>query len=59
MLDDIADRVVPRSFFETSIPPEDKYELPALMWKEAIHKAPSKNNKEKLYETYPEFLVDK
>lgn len=59
MLDDIGDKVVPKSFFETSVRPDDKFELPAIMWQEAINKAPSKKNQERLLETYPVFLVEK
>lgn len=59
VLDDIANKVLPKSFFETSVQMRDKFELPAIMWQEAITKAPSKKNQERLYETYPKFLVDR
>ncbi|XP_045476907.1 uncharacterized protein LOC123682369 [Harmonia axyridis] len=59
ILDEIEQKLMPESFFDDSALPEDKYELPAVMWEQAINKYPSKANIAKLKAHYPMFLVEK
>ncbi|KAI4468961.1 hypothetical protein MML48_2g00002950 [Holotrichia oblita] len=47
---------MPKSFFDASISGQDKYELPSIMWEQAINKAPAKRHLTHLQERYPELL---
>lgn len=58
-MDDIEQKLMPQSFFDDSALPEDKYELPAVMWEQAINKYPNRGNINKLKEKYPMFLIQK
>lgn len=60
LLDDIEQRLLPQSMFDTSdILPEDKYKFPAAMWEQAIDKIPTKEQMERLQKAYPLGLVRK
>lgn len=59
MLDDIEEALLPQSFFETTLEPDDKFELPSAMWEQAINKAPSKKHMEKLQGAYPLGVIEK
>lgn len=58
-LDDVAQKTMPASFWEYSVQPEDKFELPAAMWEQAINKAPLKRHMELLQTAYPLSLIEK
>lgn len=47
---------LPKSFFDATIAAQDKYELPSIMWEQAINKAPAKRHLTHLQERYPELL---
>ncbi|GJQ82431.1 hypothetical protein Trydic_g11845 [Trypoxylus dichotomus] len=55
VLDNI-EATLPKSFFDTSVMHQDKYELPSIMWEQAINKAPTKKNLANLQERYPEMV---
>lgn len=60
VLDDLEQKLMPQSFFETSeLLPEDKYKFPAAMWEQAINKIPTKDQMERLQKAYPLSLVMK
>lgn len=60
VLDDLEQKVMPISFFETSeLLPEDKYKFPAAMWEQAIDKIPTRDQMDKLQKAYPLSLVRK
>ncbi|XP_060531088.1 uncharacterized protein LOC132704831 [Cylas formicarius] len=58
-LDDIEEKVMPKSFFETSTEPEDEYLLPSAMWQQAINKLPTKKQIERLMQAYPVPVIEK
>ncbi|XP_074034385.1 uncharacterized protein [Leptinotarsa decemlineata] len=60
ILDDLEEKLMPKSFFDISEPlPEDIYKLPAAMWEQAIDKAPTKQHMDRLLKNYPLPLVKK
>lgn len=60
MLDDLEERVMPKSFFDVSDPmPDDNYKMPAAMWEQAIEKVPTKNHMDRLKEMYPFSVIKK
>ncbi|KAJ8970893.1 hypothetical protein NQ314_000980 [Rhamnusium bicolor] len=60
LLDEIEARNMPKSFFDASeVAPEDKYELPAAMWEQAIDKIPTKKQMESLQIAYPVVLIER
>lgn len=59
VLDDIEDRVMPKSFFDTSVLPQDKFEFPAAMWEQAINKVPTMKLIERLLAVYPVFIIER
>ncbi|EFA06809.2 uncharacterized protein LOC662519 [Tribolium castaneum] len=59
LLDEIEKGILAKSFFETSVTPEDKFLLPPAMWEQAINKIPNKKLLEKLRDNYPMILIEK
>ncbi|KAL3288842.1 hypothetical protein HHI36_003288 [Cryptolaemus montrouzieri] len=59
ILDEIEQKMMPHSFFDESALPEDKYELPSVMWEQAINKYPNKVNMEKMKGKYPVFMIER
>ncbi|KAF5283976.1 hypothetical protein FQR65_LT13668 [Abscondita terminalis] len=59
VLDEIEHQTMPLSFFDVSVQPEDKVELPAAMWEQAINKVPNKKLMDKLFNAYPNVLIEK
>lgn len=59
LLDEIEKSVMTKSFFETSVTEDDKYQLPAAMWEQAIKKAPNKKHIDKLRDNYPLSIIEK
>lgn len=56
VLNDLEEKMLPKTFFDTTVIPSEKYEFPAHMWEQCITKAPNKTNLEKLYSHYPPLL---
>lgn len=59
VLDDIEEKIKPKSFFESTIMEEDKFELPSAMWEQVINRAPSKKHMEQLQAGYPLLVVER
>lgn len=59
LLDDIEQKIMPKSFFEDSVQPEDKYEFPAAMWELAINRVPAKRLMDMLQVAYPVPVIQK
>ncbi|KAK9873406.1 hypothetical protein WA026_022465 [Henosepilachna vigintioctopunctata] len=58
VLDEIEQKIMTQSFFDDSALPEDKYELPSVMWEQAINKYPNRSNIDKLKQAYPLFMIE-
>lgn len=58
-MDDLEERVMPKSFFESSVLPQDKYEFPAAMWEQAINKVPTMKVIERLQAVYPVLVIER
>ncbi|KAK4884846.1 hypothetical protein RN001_001117 [Aquatica leii] len=59
ILDELEHQTMPLSFFDVSVQPEDKIELPAAMWEQAINKVPKRQLMEKLFNQYPNVVIEK
>ncbi|KAF2901326.1 hypothetical protein ILUMI_04860 [Ignelater luminosus] len=59
VVDDVQEKPLPPSVFDTSVQEQDKIDLPAAMWEQAINKQPNKKNMDALFEKYPHVLIEK